>query len=244
MIAQPADTVNLANPRNWRTRTSAHVVMDGLHIQIDAAQEFRIQCIRESVPAVDLFILTHGHADHILGMDDLRRYCDLKGGVALPVYSTPEGLERVRAIYPYAIGKAPLSRGYPAFELKPMPSRLELEQGIIEATLLPHGAVEVLGVVFTERSSGKRLAYYTDCARVTDEAEELARNCDVVVLDALRPSPHPTHMSIAQALEAAQRIGGRETYFTHMTFQIDHDVDQPKLPPNIYFAWDGLRIRM
>ena len=153
-----------------------------------------MQCIREAVPAVDLFILTHGHADHILGMDDLRRYCDLKGGVALPVYSTEDGLARVRAIYPYAANGAPASRGYPAFELHEMPRLLELEQGTIETTLLPHGSVEVLALVFTERSSGKRLSYYTDCAKVTKAAEELARGSDVAVLDALRPSPHPTHM--------------------------------------------------
>lgn len=243
MIEQPADAlIDMSNPRNWRTRTSAHVVMDGLHIQIDAAQEFRLQCIREKIPAVDLFILTHGHADHVLGMDDLRRYCDLRGGEALPVYSSPEGLERVRSIYPYAIGKRPAAMGYAAFDLHELPPLLELPQGTIQSTRLPHGSVDVLGLVFTEASSGKRLAYYTDCADVPPQALDLARGADVVVLDALRPQPHPTHMHISKSIDVARQIGAGRTYFTHMTFHVDHDSAQSELPVGVFFAWDGLRV--
>ena len=245
MIAQPKDApIDMTDARNWRTRSSAHVVMDGLHIQIDAAQEFRLQCIREDIPAVDLFILTHGHADHVLGMDDLRRYCDLKGGAALPVYSSPDGLERVRAIYPYAIGSRPEAKGYPAFELRTMPQVLDLPQGRIESTLLPHGRVEVLGLVFTESSSGRKLAYYTDCADVPPAAADLARRADVAVLDGLRPAPHPTHMSIGQAVAAAQRIEAARTFLTHMTFHVDHAAAQRELPEGVSFAWDGLRVQV
>lgn len=245
MIAQPKDApIDMGDTRNWRTRTSAHVVMDGLHIQIDAAQEFRIQCLREAIPAVDLFLLTHGHADHVLGMDDLRRFCDLKGGTALPVYSSPEGLDRIRSIYPYAVGARPRARGYPAFVLREMPPVLDLPQGRIQVARLPHGEVEVLGLVFTEASSGRRLAYYTDCAEVPPEAEALARGADVVVLDGLRPLPHPTHMSVSQAIEAAVRIRATRTYLTHMTFQVDHATTQRALPPGIELAWDGLRVEV
>ena len=243
MIAQPADApIDMANPKNWRTRSSVHLVMDGLHVQVDAAQEFRLQCLREKIPAVDLFLLTHGHADHVLGMDDLRRYCDLRGGTALPVYSTGEALERVRQIFPYACREVPVSSGYPAFSLHEMPRVLELPQGRIEMTILPHGPVQTMGLVFTEASSGRKLAYYTDCLTVTDEAAALAAGADVAVLDALRPRPHPTHMNTAAALEAARRIGAGRTYFTHMTFDIDHDAAQKTLPPGIEYAWDGLRV--
>ena len=85
------------DPRNKRTRASIHVVMDGLHVQVDAAPEFRLQCLKEGVDKIDLFVLTHGHSDHIAGMDDLRRFCDLLGGRALTVYTTEEGMARVRA---------------------------------------------------------------------------------------------------------------------------------------------------
>ena len=109
MIAHPKGGCDLNNPLNWRTRTSIHVEMGGHHIQVDAAPEFRMQCIQNEVTQIDTFILTHSHADHILGMDDLRRFCDLNGGTALPVYSSAEGLQRIREIFPYAILDKPMT---------------------------------------------------------------------------------------------------------------------------------------
>lgn len=243
MIAQPKDApIDMRNPRNWRTRTSAHIVMGGLHIQIDAGQEFRLQCIREEIPIIDLFILTHGHADHILGMDDLRRFCDLKNGTALPVYGAEEGLDRIRKIYPYAVNGKPASKGYPAFDLHLMPHRMEMEQGTIECTLLPHGPVQTLGLKFTEKAGGGTIAYYTDCSDIPDEARKLAAGSDVVVLDALRPKEHPTHMNTEKAIEAASRIQAKRTFFTHMTYNVDHERAQAQLPANLFYAWDGLRV--
>ena len=175
MIAQPkGEGCDLDNPKNWRTRTSIHVEMGGHHIQVDAAPEFRMQCIQHGLDQIDSFILTHGHADHILGMDDLRRFCDLNGGNALPVYSSAEGLERVRQIFPYAILDKPLVRGYPAFQLEPMPKTLELPGGTVESVLLPHGKIQVLGLVFTEAETGKQFTYYTDCNEVGEEARLIA----------------------------------------------------------------------
>ena len=140
MIACKCAVCTSTDPRNQRTRCSIHVVMDGLHIQVDAAQEFREQCLRHGVDWLDLFLLTHGHADHVAGMDDLRRFCDLLGGNALPIYSTDEGMSRVIAMYPYAIMERPVVRGYPAFKLAELPPVLELEQGTIRSTLLPRNA--------------------------------------------------------------------------------------------------------
>jgi phosphoribosyl 1,2-cyclic phosphate phosphodiesterase len=241
MIACDCRVCTSADPRNRRTRTSLHVVMDGLHVQVDAASEFRLQCLREGIDRLDHFILTHGHSDHLTGMDDLRRFCDLRGGTALPVWSTPEGLDRVRAIYPYAITEKPLSRGYPAFSLRAMPPVLEFPQGSIQSTLLPHGAVTTLGLVFAERSSGRRLAYYTDCKQVPPEALALARGADALVLDALRPLPHPGHLSIPEAVGVAQEIGAQRTWLTHLTHLSDHADTEAALPPGILLAYDGLR---
>ncbi|MCD8483521.1 MAG: MBL fold metallo-hydrolase [Verrucomicrobia bacterium] len=242
MIAHDPSDLDLNDRRNWRTRTSAHVVMDGTHIQIDAAPEFRLQCVHNNIRRVDYFILTHGHADHVQGMDDLRRFIDMRGGEALPVYGTDEGLLRVQQIYPYAIRLRPEFKGYPAFNLLPMPEVLDLPCGRIWSTLLPHGRLQVLGLVFEERSSGKRLAYYTDCKLLTPHALELAHDLDVLVLDALRPDEHPTHMSLPEAKAAAAGIGARQTFFTHMTYMIDHARDSAELAPGTAFAYDGLRI--
>jgi phosphoribosyl 1,2-cyclic phosphate phosphodiesterase len=243
MIAQhKAEACDFSNPRNWRTRTSAHVRMGEMSLQIDAAPEFRLQCIQNQIEWIDLFFLTHGHADHIMGMDDLRRFIDLRDGRALPVYSNPEGLERVAAIFPYAIRPKPEFKGYPAFDLLPMPAELKVPAGTIRYTSLPHGRFEVMGLVFTEAVSGKRLAYYTDCKRLTPEAVELAKGADVLVLDALRPMPHPTHMTVHEAVEAATHLGARRTYFTHMTYMIDHERDGAALPEGMAFAYDGLKV--
>ena len=242
MIGCSCRVCTSSDPRNARTRTSIHVVMDGLHVQVDAAPEFRLQCLREKVSALDVFILTHGHADHIAGMDDLRRFCDMLGGEGLSVYSTDEGMARVIGIYPYAIMERPVVRGYPAFKLAEMPAVLDLPQGTIASTLLPHGGTNTLGLVFTERSSGRRFAYYTDCKRVTREAVELARGADALIIDGLRPEPHPSHMSIAEALAAAQEIGAKGTWLTHLTHLTEHAELETSLPQGVRAAYDGLRL--
>lgn len=242
MIACDCAVCTSGDLRNKRTRASIHVVMDGLHVQVDAAPEFRLQCLANDIRWIDFFILTHGHADHITGMDDLRRFCDLHGGMALPVYTTEEGFSRVLSIFPYAVAERPVSRGYAAFKLLSMPSRLELPQGTIESTLLPHGGLNTLGLAFTEGSSGKRFVYYTDCKRLTREAIDLARGADVVVLDGLRPDPHPSHMSIPEAIDVAREIAAPQTLLTHLTHLNDHATTETEMPPGIRLAHDGMRI--
>lgn len=244
MIACHCSVCSSTDPRNHRTRASIHVVMDGLHVQVDATPEFRLQCLRERIDKLDLFILTHGHADHITGMDDLRRFCDLAGGEALTVYTTDEGMARVLSIFPYAIAERPVSKGYAAFKLVEMPAALEFPQGTIRSTLLPHGGVNTLGLVFEEKSSGRKFAYYNDCKRIPREAVALAQGADVVVLDGLRPEPHPTHMNIAEACAAAAEIAAPVTYLTHLTHAIDHETWLAQLPEGVRLAYDGLRLKL
>jgi len=240
MIAQPDGLCDLSNRRNWRTRSSIHVQMGETRVQVDAAQEFRLQCIENDIPAVDLFVLTHGHADHVLGMDDLRRYCDMRDGVALPVYSTEEGMGRVRSIFPYAVLEKAVVRGYPAFSLREMPPALDVPGGKIFSTLLPHGAIQVLGLVFEH--NGSRIAYFTDCSEVTAEAIDLATGAEVVILDGLRQKPHPSHMTIDQAVDAAEKIQGKRTFLTHMTCTVDYETENEALPAGVELAYDGLRL--
>jgi phosphoribosyl 1,2-cyclic phosphate phosphodiesterase len=244
MIACNCAVCSSPDPRNRRSRASIHVVMDGLHVQVDAAPEFRLQCLREHIGQLDVFVLTHGHADHIAGMDDLRRFCDLLGGEAITVYTTDEGMARVLAMFPYAISERPISRGYAAFKLVDMPPVLDLPQGTIHSTLLPHGGVNTLGLVFTERSSGKKFVYYTDCKRVPREAVALARGADAVVLDGLRPLPHPSHLSIDEAVAVAREIGAPQTWLTHLTHLSDHAALEAALPPGVAPACDGLRLKL
>lgn len=242
MIGCDCAVCRSGDPRNRRNRSCVHVVMNGVNIQVDAGPEFRLQCIENGITHIDLFVLTHSHADHLMGMDDLRRFCDNREGHALPVYSTPASLESVGRAFPYAILDRAAMRGYPAFALCEMPEILEGPFGRITSTILPHGAMEVLGLVFEEAGSGRRLVYYTDCSAVSPEQRDLARGADLVVLDGLRQAPHPTHMTIAQATEAALDIGAPSNYLTHLTHTVDHAEVEAGLPASVRLAYDGLRV--
>lgn len=244
MIACDCAVCTSPDPRNRRCRPCVHVVMGGVHIQVDAGQEFRVQCVRHRVDRIDHFLLTHGHADHVLGMDDLRRFCDMRGFQGIPVYSTSEALERVRQVYSYAIGARPVFKGYPAFMLHEMPPMLDFGVGTVRSTLLPHGAVRVLGFVFEEADTGAKFTYYTDCKSVGEDARALARGSQLVVLDGLRPEPHPTHMSIGEAVEVAASIGAPRTLLTHLTHAVDHGSFEPTLPDAVRLAYDGLRVTL
>ena len=242
-IGGDASGIDLDNPKNWRTRSSVHVECGGIHIQIDAGPEFRVQCLKNKIDWIDCFILTHGHADHIAGMDDLRRFCDRLPNNKLAVYSNDYGLERIRSIFPYALKGKPTERGYPCFDIKKMPNILEMPGGVkIASTPLPHGPVETLGLVI--ECGGKKFAYYTDCKRLTPEALELAKGADAIALDCLRISPHPSHMSLSEAINSAMEVGARATYFTHLTSHIDYGKLEPKMPHGCHIAYDSLELEI
>ncbi|MEI6461314.1 MAG: MBL fold metallo-hydrolase [Verrucomicrobiota bacterium] len=247
LVAHDNPGIDLQDERNWRSRTSIHVVIEGHHVQVDAAPEFRMQCLNNDIQAVDTFILTHGHADHVLGMDDLRQFCTNKGGAPIPVFTTPIGIERVRAIYPYAIGR-PAASGYVALDLDLMPRRLVLPGGgIVSSTILPHGQESTLGLVFEEPSTGAKFTYYTDCKSVPPEALELGKNAHLAILDGLRPNYHPTHMSIDEACAVSVELGAKRSLITHMTYQIDYAIYTEKLRstfPKVGLCYDGLRITL
>jgi phosphoribosyl 1,2-cyclic phosphate phosphodiesterase len=180
-------------------------------------------------------------------MDDLRQYCTNNGGAAIPVYSTEQGLKRVETIYPYAIGEA-ASPGYIALDLHRMPEELMLPGGgVVRSILLPHGSEPTLGLIFEEPSTGTKFVYYTDCKTVPTPAVNLALDCDLAILDGLRPNFHPTHMTIGKACEVAGEIRAKQAYVTHMTYQIDYATYTESLAkeyPKVGLCYDGLRIQL
>ncbi len=244
MIGCDCDVCRSTDPRNTRFRTHAHVEIGGLNIQIDAAPEFRLQAIKHRIPKIDFIILTHGHADHILGMDDMRVYCEKKGGEAITIYTNEEGEKRMRSIFHYAIRDRAEIYGYAAFKLVRMPKRLELPECVIHSVFQDHGRFETLGLVFEERDTGKRLAYYTDCHSVSEKAEQLAKGADVAVLDGLRQKMHASHMSIEQACDAAKRIGAKQSFLIHMTHHVDHEKVDSTLPDGVRLSYDNLIVEV
>jgi phosphoribosyl 1,2-cyclic phosphate phosphodiesterase len=138
----------------------------------------------------------------------------------------------------------PVVRGYPAFHMKEMPPVLEFPQGTIQSTLLPHGEMKTIGLVFTEKGTGAKFAYYTDCKSLTPEAAALAKGSDAVIIDGLRPTPHPSHLSIDEAVEAGRGLEAKNVWLTHLTHLTDHATAEAELPKGFALAYDGQRIRL
>ena len=246
MIGCDCDICTSDNPKNHRTRTSIHVRIGHHSVQVDIAPEFRLQCVAYQVQHIDWVVLTHGHADHMAGMDDLRRFMDFRDGKGLPVYGFEEVLERMRLMYPYAVRDRPEFRGYPAFIPHKVVrhSTIEFPWGTLQTTVLPHGRFDVMGLVFTEKATGKKFTYYTDCKSVSEPARELATDSDLVVLDGLRHEPHPTHMSIEEAQDVAKAIGAPQTYLIHMTHHVNHEEVDAQLPEGVNLSYDGLILEL
>ena len=232
------------DPRDARLRTSAHVVAHtdagDVHLQIDAGPDFRTQALRAGLHAVDALLVTHEHFDHVAGLDDLRPLF-FRVRQPVPVFAAPRTARALHAMFRYVFDRtypgASVLDLHPVTEPFTVASRTE-PGAQVEVTPLraPHGALDVMGFRIGT------FAYLTDVGAVPAETRAALAGVEVLVLDGLRPEPHPTHLTFAEAAEVAADVGARETWLIHVTHNVRHaDV---QLPPGVRLAHDGLTLEV
>lgn len=225
------------DPRDKRGRPSVVIGYDGLRVLVDTSPELRLQCVANKVDMIDAVVFTHAHADHIMGLDDVRRF-NLISGKPLDVWADARTHEVLSRTFGYA---------FLAADEGPKVFRPQLVKRVIDGPFLIgdkewipipliHGEVNVLGFRIG------RLAYCTDVSQIPDDSWGLLRDLDVLVLDALQWKKHATHFTVDEAVEAAQRIGAGQTFFTHMTHALAYEETNARLPSGMRLAYDGERV--
>lgn len=237
MLGVSYSTDFLANPKNHRTRCSLLVEGPEGNLLVDCAPEMRMQLVREGVMMVDAVVITHTHADHVMGMDDLRSFC-IVGGKDMPVYTLQRYQEDIRRIFAYAFQEFPPGIEVPRFELRDLPPTIRCGGLEFHTMIVRHGELPVIALRVND------FAYVTDVNEIPPEAWQILQGLDTLVLDAVRYKPHPNHFHFEAAIEVAERLGARMTYFTHLSHDYDHDVTNDLLPKGIELAYDGLTINI
>jgi phosphoribosyl 1,2-cyclic phosphate phosphodiesterase len=213
---------------------------DRQHVLIDAAPDFRTQALRENIRGVEAVLMTHAHADHMLGLDDLRVFTQ-EEGQKMPVYGSPETLADIRRMFPYACTERPAWHGLPSLSLRTIEAYREIAVCGMTVRPLPvnHGRMTVFGFLL-----GREVAYITDCNTIPDAVIEAVKGVTVLIIDGLRHKPHLAHLTVAEALAVAGRVAPRLTLLTHICHDLDHATTEAALPPGARLAYDGMQLEV
>jgi phosphoribosyl 1,2-cyclic phosphate phosphodiesterase len=226
-----------SDPRDKRTRPSVLIEFAGHALVVDTTPDFRAQALREGLERLDAVLFTHAHADHILGLDDVRPFY-FRQQQPIPIYADVRCMENIRRTFQYIFDGT-----YPYGGLVRLAPRLiEGPFEVAELRIIPvpvlHGATPILGFRFGAA------AYLTDVSAIPETSFPLLDGLDLLVLDALRHKPHPTHLSIEQALEVVERVKPCRSYFTHIAHELGHEETNALLPANTKLAYDGLKLEI
>jgi phosphoribosyl 1,2-cyclic phosphate phosphodiesterase len=225
------------DPRNKRLRTSISVQTGDTTILIDTTPDLRQQLLMNPISKLTAVLYTHCHADHIYGLDDVRRFNILQKE-RIPAYADEDTMRRLLLVFDYAFGNGKLNYGVPNLSANYISDSFTIHDLSVIPIELFHGDLPILGFRIGD------FAYCTDVSRIPQESYKKLENLKVLILDALRIREHPTHFSLAEAVEEAKKISAQETYFVHMSHNINHEEHQKSLPESIYFAYDGLKLKL
>jgi phosphoribosyl 1,2-cyclic phosphate phosphodiesterase len=227
------------DPHNRRTRPSIRLAYNNHIVLIDTGPDFHAQALREGIRRVDAVLYTHGHADHIMGFDDLRPLSFRTNG-NLPVYADDATASNIERVFEYTFRKEdryPTSARVQIHRIDPTPGAgVNLFESCFQRIPVTHGRQEITGYRFGSA------AYLTDMSDLPEVSAPLLQNLDVLIIDALRRDPHPTHAHLEKSVAIVEQLKPRRAFFTHMSHDLDHEATNAKLPPHIRLAYDGQQI--
>jgi phosphoribosyl 1,2-cyclic phosphate phosphodiesterase len=229
-----------SDPRDQRYRSSIYVDTGDAAWVVDTGAEFRVQAIRAQLRRVDAVLYTHSHADHIMGLDDLRRF-SVDNGDCMPVYAARETLSELQRVFYYAFSGEARFPGYVHPEPRLITGPFQLGKTEVVPVRLEHGRAHVIGFVFRQESR-PMVAYLSDCKRVFEPDLGLLDGVDTLILGTPCFKALPTHMNLAEGLAFAEFVRPRATWLTHLSHDFLHAEVEKELPANVHLAYDGLRL--
>ncbi len=237
MIGCECNVCTSDNPKNSRTRSSIFISERENSILIDAATELRIQCLKNKVKKLDAVLLTHSHADHILGLDDLRHFNKTRK-TNIPVYGSRDTVNNIHQMFSYAFKETTSNGSKPKLTLNLVDGTLNLFGFEIIPVDVMHGEEKVTAYRFD------KFAYVTDVSGIPSDSMAKLKGLDLLILDALRHFPHEKHFSIEQAINIVTELKPKQTLFTHIAHDVEHEKTNNMLPEGIRLAYDGLTVNV
>jgi phosphoribosyl 1,2-cyclic phosphate phosphodiesterase len=224
------------DPHDRRTRPSVLVEYDGHTVLIDTTPDFREQAIREQIRRLDAVLYTHAHADHILGLDDLRPLTFHRPGGKIPLYANERTAGVLRQVFRYIFEGDYKFGGLAQVELRCIQGAVELFGARFQPVVVIHGDAEIFGFRFGSA------AYLTDFSEIPEASMAQLEGLDILFLDALRHKPHPTHSTVANSVALVERLKPQRAFFTHICHDLPHQETNAALPPHIRLSYDGLKL--